>query len=72
MAKIQPSVLNLKYEINEGITKFIDLSQSASAVNRRFYRQGLNWICAGFTVATGAGQVGTVTIAKNTTNLVRI
>lgn len=29
---------------------YIDLSQSASIVNRRFYRQGLNWAVSGFTV----------------------
>lgn len=64
MAKIQPSVLNLRFTFGEATTKYIDISQCASIVSRRFYRQGLNWAVAGFTVATGAGQVGTVTIAK--------
>ena len=29
-------------------TRFIDLSQVASIVNRRFYRQGLNWAVSNF------------------------
>ncbi len=64
MAKIQPSVLSIKFVVGEGDTRFLDLSQSASIVNRRFYRQGLNWAVAGFTVATISGQVGDVSISK--------
>lgn len=33
-------------------TRFIDLSQVASIVNRRFYRQGLNWAVSHFKVTT--------------------
>ena len=33
-------------------TRFIDLSQVASIVNRRFYRQGLNWAVANFQIQT--------------------
>lgn len=41
-----------------------DLSQMASIVNRRFYRQGLNWAVGGFKVRiVGTGQ-GTVAISK--------
>jgi len=37
----------------------IDLSQCASLVNRRFYRAGLNWAVAGFTLFTkGIGEIG--------------
>ncbi len=42
----------------------IDLSQCASIVNRRFYRQGLNWAVAGFTVLGGGGTQGFVSFAK--------
>jgi len=62
MAKIQPSVLNIRLSIGQADTDYVDLSQCASIVNRRFYRQGLNWIVAGFTVTAAA--VGFVTIAK--------
>jgi len=37
-------IFNIKYE-SDGAkqTQFVDLSQCASLVNRRFYRQGINW-----------------------------
>ncbi len=46
MPKLQPAVMTLNYS-GDG---FIDISQGASIVNRRFYRQGLQWAVAGFTV----------------------
>ena len=50
-------------------TLYIDLSQVASIMNRRFYRQGINWAVGGFKVITGqpaAGQqlIGSVTVEK--------
>lgn len=50
--KIEPSVLRLSFTLSatDGTNKatdFLDLSQVASLVNRRFYRQGLNWAVAG-------------------------
>lgn len=42
---------------------YIDLSQCASIVNRRFYRQGLNWAVAGFKI-TAAGGSGIVQVSK--------
>jgi len=37
---------------------YLDLSQIASVVNRRFYRQGINWAVAGFKfLTTGTGQI---------------
>ena len=56
-SKIQPAVMKLRFNLsdrgstipqNSVKTFFIDLSQCASIVNRRFYRQGLNWAVAGF------------------------
>ncbi len=41
---------------------YIDLSQVASLVNRRFYRQGINWAVAGFKVTSL--QPGAVNIGK--------
>lgn len=64
MAKIQPAVLNLRYEIGQGNIRYIDLSQSASIVNRRFYRQGLNWAVAGFTVYAETGTTAVVELSK--------
>ena len=44
--KIQPAVLTMQFELtNSGndsyVSNYIDLSQCASALNRRFYRQGI-------------------------------
>ncbi len=45
--KIEPAVLSMLFETTAGAglqSKFIDLSQCASLLNRRFYRQGINWV----------------------------
>jgi len=59
--KIEPAVQTLIIPVPAdllGTTSFIDLSQIASLVNRRFYRQGLNWAVAGFKfVGTGTGVI---------------
>jgi hypothetical protein len=66
-AKIQPAVRTLTFTIpalTADETKYIDLSQCASLVNRRFYRQGLNWAVAGFTLHATSGTTGEVQIMK--------
>ncbi len=45
-------------------SNFIDLSQCASLVNRRFYRQGINWAVSGFKFGVSGGLEGELTIAK--------
>jgi len=55
MKKIQPAVQKFFFDIET--TGFqdvwhIDLSQCASLMNRRFYRQGINWAVAGFKLHT--------------------
>ena len=42
----------------------MDLSQVASLLNRRFYRQGLNWAVAGIKMITATGVSGLVTIKQ--------
>lgn len=64
-AKIQPSVLTLNFR-QTGNSGWIDLSQSASIVNRRFYRQGLNWAIAGITI-----QDRSTTPVSGTNNSIR-
>jgi hypothetical protein len=59
-----PSVTTLQFQIDGSQFKYIDLSQCASLVNRRFYRQGLNWAVAGFTVMSGSNSSGRVLIEK--------
>lgn len=72
--KVQPAVETLSFYLGDNSTggspasftgaSTIDLSQCASIVNRRFYRQGLNWAVAGFTVLGGGGTEGFVSFAK--------
>ena len=47
MKKIQPSVLTMSFVVPNGLST-IDLSQAASTLNRRFYRQGILWAVSGF------------------------
>ena len=67
--KIEPAALTLTLSstsVAAGTTgEFTaDLSQIASLMNRRFYRQGLNWAVSGFKVLTGTGVTGSVTIKQ--------
>jgi hypothetical protein len=67
MNKIEPAVMTLTLATpspGTGVTgrSYIDLSQIASLVNRRFYRQGINWAVGGFKVTSL--QAGTVVIGK--------
>ena len=56
---IEPAVQTLDFGLNLTVPAggsqrfYIDLSQCASLVNRRFYRQGLNWGVAGFKILGG-------------------
>ena len=65
--KIQPAVHTLTFELpltgNNNLDQFtIDISQCASIMNRRFYRQGLNWAVGGFKLLST--HAGTATIMK--------
>ena len=67
--KIEPAQMTLLIPtpvVAPGATgKFtVDLSQIASLVNRRFYRQGLNWAVAGFKCLSAGSTVGTIQIQK--------
>lgn len=67
-SKIQPANLTFTLatpSVGQGLTQrfYLDLSQVASIVNRRFYRQGLNWAVAGIKVTSvvdGAIIVGKI------------
>jgi hypothetical protein len=64
--KIQPAVMTMTFatpSVTGGQTgrSYIDLSQVASLLNRRFYRQGINWAVGGFKVLSlnpGAVNIG--------------
>ena len=70
MKKIEPAVQTLTLPaktVAAGATEisFVDLSQIASIVNRRFYRQGLNWAVGSIKVITsGAAATGSIIALK--------
>ena len=39
--KTSPTVTRLSFELNGNTTQFIDIARALSAVNRKFYRQGV-------------------------------
>ena len=47
--KLEPAVQTIAFVLPTG-SSTIDLSQCASLVNRRFYRQGINWVVSGFRI----------------------
>ncbi len=60
--KVEPSALTMTFQtpsVSGGSSEqlFIDLSQCASLLNRRFYRQGLNWAVSGIKVSTSGDGV---------------
>lgn len=62
--KIQPAVQRLWFKVGKlNVTNYLDLSLAASAVNRRFYRQGTTWAVAGMALHT-VDSAGTVTVSK--------
>jgi hypothetical protein len=73
-SKIEPAVQTIVLALpatTSGTTavSYADLSQIASLVNRRFYRQGINWAVAGFKFLTAAPSggnqlIGAVTVEK--------
>ncbi len=68
MNKIQPAVQTMTFIMTSGDagkeTNYIDLSQCASILNRRFYRQGINWAVSSFKILSDSGVTGQVSIQK--------
>jgi hypothetical protein len=69
MKKIQPAVQTLYFNtvstsagVNQSKTSFIDLSQCASLMNRRFYRQGINWAVSRIQIISATP--GSVVVSK--------
>lgn len=70
MPKLQPAAMQLMFYTGKragDTADWIDISQAVSMVNRRFYRQGLQWAVSGMTVsfdktgqATGEFRVETL------------
>jgi len=68
--KLEPAVETLYFTATlpplGGDTFYCDLSQMASIVNRRFYRQGINWAVAGLTMYTNSSSGVTISKLPNT------
>ena len=64
--KTEPAVMTMQFDftIASGTPEYIDLSQCASLINRRFYRQGINWVVSGFKFLTPTGVSGTFGVSK--------
>jgi hypothetical protein len=66
--KIEPAVQTMyfNYSVPAGTTQnnTIDLSQCASLLNRRFYRQGINWAVSSIKVVTLGSQTGLLVCEK--------
>ncbi len=58
MAKIQPAVTQLLYQIPAGAS-YIDLAKDLSIVNRRLYRQGMTYVIQDIQLAMSAGMRST-------------
>ena len=54
MAKIEPAVTQLVYQVPDG-TSYIDLAKDLSKVNRRLYRQGYTYVVQDIQVGVPAG-----------------
>jgi hypothetical protein len=69
MKKMEPAVTTVTLNsptVGAGATGsfYVDLSQVASLINRRFYRQGINWAVAGMKVLTAPNFSGSLTVMK--------
>jgi hypothetical protein len=59
---MDPAVMTLNFDIGAKNINYIDLAKVASEVNRRFYRQGMNYAVAGFRVGYVGDESPTVAI----------
>ena len=69
MKKMEPAVMTITTNtptVAPGATGtfYCDLSQMASLINRRFYRQGINWAVAGIKVLTAPNFAGSLSVKK--------
>lgn len=58
--------MKLHFAADVNSSNFISISNAVSRLNRRFYRQGLNWAVAGFKVLTDSNSGITISKVPNT------
>ena len=71
MSNIEPAVQTITLGpiavptgLGSSNTQTIDLSQIASLINRRFYRQGINWAVGGFKILSSSGASAFIGVSK--------
>ena len=72
MRKLEPAMTSIAFmddtvftvQPNSTQIFYFDISQIASIVNRRFYRQGLNWAVGGIKILTQENSIGSITLEK--------
>jgi len=61
---MDPAVMRMSFDVDSDV-KYLDLSQCASILNRRFYKQGIQWAVARITFVDTTGLAnGTVNVQK--------
>ncbi len=61
---MDPAVMRMSFDVESDV-KYLDLSQCASILNRRFYKQGIQWAVARITFVDTTGLAnGTVNVQK--------
>jgi len=62
--KVDPAVMRMTFDVAAEV-QYLDLSQCASLLNRRFYKQGIQWAIARITFVDTTGLAnGTVNVQK--------
>ena len=62
--RMDPAVMRMSFDIESDV-KYLDLSQCASILNRRFYKQGIQWAVARITFVDTLGTAdGTINVQK--------
>lgn len=64
-AKMEPAEMVLSFALPNGqATTYFDLAQCVSIVNRRFYRQGVNFAVADFKVISSSAVTGSMSVSR--------
>ncbi len=71
MPRIEPAVMTMEFSIPVSTAaRYIDISAAASVLNRKFFRQGLNWVLGGATIVSSPTSSGDITMSHLQTNWV--
>ena len=60
--KMEPALLTLNFDIGASNANYLDIAKALSEVNRRFYRQGMNYAIGGFRFGYLGSETPTVRV----------